>query len=65
MTAAFAPLKARPGSAGLPLAGMDVRIVDDDGKEVKQGTMGNIVLGRPLPPSALGTVWRNEKRFQE
>mgnify|MGYP001609665763 CR=1 FL=1 len=44
---------------------MDLRIVDDEGKEVKQGDMGNIVLGTPLPPSALGTVWNNESRYQE
>lgn len=65
LSTSFAPLRPRPGSAGLPLPGMDVRIVDDDGGEVERGKMGNIVLGQPLPPSALGTVWRNEKRFQE
>ncbi|KDE03155.1 hypothetical protein MVLG_06350 [Microbotryum lychnidis-dioicae p1A1 Lamole] len=65
LNSAFPPPAPRPGSAGLPLPGMDVRIVDDEGKEVKRGEMGNIVLGQPLPPSALGTVWKNEARFQE
>lgn len=65
LNSAFSPLTPRPGSAGLPLPGMDLRIVDDEGKPVKQGDMGNIVLAQPLPPSALGTVWGNEERFQE
>ncbi|KAM0788588.1 hypothetical protein ACM66B_001710 [Microbotryomycetes sp. NB124-2] len=59
----FPPLAQRPGSAGMPLPGMDLRIVDDDGKPVKRGEMGNIVLARPLPPSALMTIWNNESRF--
>lgn len=61
----YPPLATRPGSAGLPLPGMDVRIVDDEGKELPFGEMGNIVLAQPLPPSALVTVWKNEARFQE
>jgi len=44
---------------------MDVRIVDDEGRPVKRGDMGNIVLATPLPPTALVTVWNNEERFQE
>lgn len=61
----FPPLTPRPGSAGSSLPGMDVRVVDDDGKEVRVGEMGNIVLGRPVPPSALLGVWGSEKRFEE
>ncbi|CAO1618722.1 unnamed protein product [Parajaminaea phylloscopi] len=61
---AFAPLPARPGSAGLPQAGMDVRVVDDEGREVSEGVMGNLVLARPLAPSALGGLWNNEEGFQ-
>lgn len=61
----FPSLAPRPGSAGLPLPGMDVRIVNDEGVEIGRGEMGNIVLGQPLPPSALGTVWGNEGRYQE
>lgn len=61
----FPPARPKPGSAGLLLPGMDVRIVDDDGKEVPAGQMGNIVVAKPLPPSALSTVWNNPARFQE
>lgn len=61
----WSPLTARPGSAGLPQPGMDVTIVDDEGKEVKQGEMGNLVLRRPLAPSALGGLWKNPDGFHK
>lgn len=64
ISSAFAPLGARPGSAGLPMPGMDVRIVDDNGRELPKGKMGNLVLAPPLAPSFLGGLWRNPERFQ-
>lgn len=60
----YTPLPIRPGSAGKPMPGFDVRIVDDDGNEVKKkGDMGNIVLGIPLAPTGLTTLWKDEERF--
>ncbi|THV44998.1 hypothetical protein BGAL_0545g00020 [Botrytis galanthina] len=56
-------LPIKPGSAGKPLPGFDVRIVDDTGKEVPRGTMGNIVLGIPLAPTGFRTLWNDEERF--
>lgn len=57
------PLKIKPGSAGKPMPGFDVRIVDDEGNEVKQGDMGNIVMAIPLAPTGLTTLWKDEERF--
>ncbi|KAI7525914.1 acyl-coenzyme A synthetase [Hortaea werneckii] len=58
------PLPIKPGSAGKPMPGFDVRIVDDDGKEVsKKGDMGNIVLNIPLAPTGFTTLWNDEERF--
>lgn len=57
------PLPIKPGSAGKPMPGFDVRVVDDDGQEVKQGTMGNIVLAIPLAPTAFRTLFNDEERF--
>ncbi|TDL18045.1 acetyl-CoA synthetase-like protein [Rickenella mellea] len=65
LSSAFPPLKPRPGSAGLPLPGMDVRVVNDDGVEVARGELGNIVLAKPLAPSALATLWQNEQKFHD
>ncbi|KFY15988.1 hypothetical protein V492_01641, partial [Pseudogymnoascus sp. VKM F-4246] len=56
-------LVVRPGSAGKALPGFDVRVVDDSGKEVGEGVMGNIVLGLPLAPTAFRTLWGDEERF--
>ncbi|KAJ5084256.1 hypothetical protein NUU61_008835 [Penicillium alfredii] len=57
------PLAVRPGSAGPPMPGFDVRIVDDDGVEVPQGTMGNIVMAPPLAPTAFTSLFQDEERF--
>ncbi|KAE9377909.1 AMP-binding enzyme [Stipitochalara longipes BDJ] len=57
------PLGIKPGSAGKAMPGFDVRIVDDSGKEVEKGKMGNIVLGMPLAPTGFRTLWQDEERF--
>ena len=62
-TAAAKPLRMKPGSAGKPMPGYDVRIVNDDGKEVERGTMGNIVIGVPWSPTGMTTLWKDEERF--
>ncbi|RYP02937.1 hypothetical protein DL764_005514 [Monosporascus ibericus] len=57
------PLPIKPGSAGKPMPGFDVRVVDDDGNEVKRGKMGNIVMAMPLAPTGFRTLWQDEERF--
>ena len=57
------PLRMKPGSAGKPMPGFDVRIVDDEGNEVKDGEMGNVVLGIPFAPTGMTTLYDDEERF--
>lgn len=57
------PLEVKPGSAGKPMPGFDVRVVDDQGKELGRGRMGNMVLKMPLAPTAFRTLWGDEERF--
>ncbi|KAI0019358.1 AMP-binding enzyme [Xylariomycetidae sp. FL0641] len=57
------PLPIKPGSAGKAMPGFDVRVVDDEGNEVKRGKMGNIVLATPLAPTGFTTLWNDEDRF--
>jgi len=57
------PLGVKPGSAGKAMPGFDVRVVDDSGKEVEKGNMGNIVLAMPLAPTGFRTLWEDEERF--
>lgn len=56
-------LAIKPGSAGKPLPGFDVRIVDDDGKELGEGKMGNIVLATPFAPTGFTTLFNDDARF--
>ncbi|AGF78143.1 acyl-CoA synthetase/AMP-acid ligase [Desulfocapsa sulfexigens DSM 10523] len=56
-------MEVKAGSPTLPVPGYDVRIVNDDGKELPAGEEGNIVIKLPLPPGTLAALWRNEERF--
>ena len=55
--------EVKPGSPTLPVPGYDVRVVNDDGKELPTGEEGNIVIKLPLPPGTLAALWRNKDRF--
>ncbi|KAG5946230.1 hypothetical protein E4U53_006609 [Claviceps sorghi] len=57
------PAAMKPGSAGKAMPGFDVRVVDDAGRPVKPGSLGNIVLGMPLAPTAFRTLWGEQERF--
>ncbi len=53
----------KPGSCTLPLPGIDVDIVDDDGKSVTLSDAGGyLVIKRPWP-AMLRTIWRNNDRY--
>jgi propionyl-CoA synthetase len=58
-------LPAKPGAAGVPMPGYDLRVVDEQCKEVPAKTMGSIVVKLPLPPSCLPTLWQQDERFKE
>ncbi len=55
----------KPGSATKPVPGYDVRVLDNQGDEVKAGTIGNIVLKLPLPPGTLPTMWNNDEGYRK
>ncbi|KAK4498322.1 hypothetical protein PRZ48_010980 [Zasmidium cellare] len=61
----YPPLPIKPGSAGKPVPGFKIHIVSDDGHPVPQGEMGNIVLGTPLSPTGLTTLWQDAPRFHK
>ena len=56
---------AKPGTAGVPMPGYDLRVVDEQCKEVPRGAMGSLVVKLPLPPSCLPTFWEQDDRFRE
>jgi acyl-coenzyme A synthetase/AMP-(fatty) acid ligase len=55
----------KAGSAGFPVCGYDIKILDEAGTEVPIGQEGNIAVKLPLPPGCLTSLWRNEIRFQK
>ncbi|WP_421902880.1 acetate--CoA ligase [Maridesulfovibrio sp.] len=56
------PLK--PGSATLPLPGIDAAIVDRHGEEVGPNEGGFLVIRKPWPGMLRG-VWGNKERFKQ
>ena len=56
------PLK--PGSASVPLPGIDVAVVDERGDEVAPGRSGTLVVRRPWPGMAR-TVWGDPHRYRD
>ena len=53
----------KPGSATLPLPGIEAEILDKDGKPVPRGKGGLLFIGRPWP-SMLRTVYGDPERFR-
>lgn len=58
-------LPVKKGSPSVPMPGYDVQVLDDEGHAVAAGTLGNIVVKLPLPPSCLPTLWKADDRFKE
>ncbi len=56
------PLK--PGSATLPLPGIEAQVVDDLGNPVAAGTKGYLVIKRPWPGMLMG-VYKDPVRYKE
>jgi len=56
------PLK--PGSGTKPFPGLKMDILDDNGKPVKDGEEGYLVIKNPWP-SMLRTIWNDPDRFVE
>ncbi|MBI4301642.1 MAG: acetate--CoA ligase [Chloroflexi bacterium] len=56
------PLK--PGSAAMPLPGVDVAVVDEKGGEVPSEERGQLVIRKPWPGMLQG-IWGNPQRYRE
>ena len=54
----------KPGSASVPLPGIDAAVVDENGDEVATGRSGTLVVRRPWPGMAR-TVWGNPQRYRD
>ena len=54
----------KPGSPAKAVPGYDVRVLGDDGVEMNDGEMGNLVIKLPLPPGCAPTLWGNDEAFR-
>lgn len=58
-------LPVKPGSAGLPVCGFDVAILNEDNEKVATGEEGAVAIRYPLPPGCLPNLWQDTERFKE
>jgi propionyl-CoA synthetase len=55
----------RAGSAGRPVPGMEVCVLDEHGQELRRGETGALAVRLPLPPGTLLGLWEAEERCRE
>ena len=55
----------RPGSAGKPVPGNMITILDHDGNPLPANESGSVCLKHPTPPSFVSTLYKNDKAFVE
>ncbi len=56
-------LEIKAGSAGVPVPGYDVCILDEAGERVGAGVTGDICIALPLPPGCTPTLWGSDQRW--
>jgi len=56
-------IATKAGSAGFPVAGFDVKILDAQGQQVPAGIQGSVAIKLPLPPGCLATIYRDPQRL--
>lgn len=54
----------KPGSAQVPLPGIEMAVIDDEGKKVGPGHGGYLTITEPWP-SMLRGIWGDPERYQE
>jgi propionyl-CoA synthetase len=57
-------LPVKRGSPTVAMPGYDLRVVDEQCREVARGKMGSIVIKLPLPPACLPTLWQADDRMR-
>ncbi|MDP6749273.1 MAG: propionyl-CoA synthetase [Candidatus Poribacteria bacterium] len=58
-------LPVKPGSCTKAVPGYDVRVLDENNKEVETDHIGSIAIKLPLPPGCLPTLWNNDTAYRE
>jgi propionyl-CoA synthetase len=55
----------RPGSVTRAAPGYDLKVLDDDGREVPAGEIAHLAIRLPLPPGGATTLWSDDSGFVE
>lgn len=58
-------IPVRVGSAGKPMPGYDVRVLDENAEERPRGHLGNVAIRLPLPPVTLLDMWNNRAGYRK
>lgn len=53
----------KPGSMGKPFPGVIASVVDEEGKPVKNETIGSLVIKPETDPALMKTIWNNSEKF--
>ena len=56
-------IDVRHGACSSPVPGYDIAVLDQEGKEVPRGELGDLAIKLPLPPGALPTLYNNDERY--
>ncbi|MEL6133268.1 MAG: propionyl-CoA synthetase [Bacteroidota bacterium] len=54
----------KPGSAGKPVHGYDIQVLDVEGNQASPNQEGILAIKLPLAPGTLMTIWGNDTRFR-
>jgi len=57
-------MATKAGSAGFPVPGFNVEILDAYGKALPASQQGTVAIKLPMPPGCLATVYKDEERFK-
>lgn len=58
-------IPVKPSSVGKAVCGFDIRMLNEEGQEVKENEEGYVVAKYPLPPGCLPTLWKETAKFKE
>ncbi|MCP4986260.1 MAG: propionyl-CoA synthetase [Colwellia sp.] len=56
-------IATKAGSAGFPIPGFNVEILDAQGQKVPAGQQGSVAIKLPMPPGCLATIYRDPQRL--
>lgn len=60
----YPSLPIKPGSMGKPFPGVKASILDDEGREISPGQIGNLAIKKGWP-SMMKEIWKNEEKYRE